>query len=255
MAIFTEIWLIMQWILFGLMIVPVPIFFYLQYRKEKANGNKGGMAFNMGYVLFFIFTSLNQLVYIIDATEIYKEILGLGPILDAGVDHDLIYPFTLKSQIILMLFYFFCSFMPIMYPVEKYIQKWKKYPVSKILLIGTLFSGIIWLLFCYFRIPQPLESIPYQVVLLVLILISFLGLLTAIVLFYYFYMKLAFSSTGIVRKKAIIVSFGIFFMYFALIIGNLSRPDVMGTIFELIGPITLIFGILILVYGFKLKGT
>ena len=43
-------------------------------------------------------------------------------------------------------------------------------------------------------------------------------------------------------------------MYFALIGGNLTRPDVGGTPLELIGPIFLILGIFILVYGFMIKG-
>jgi len=251
---YSGIWLVLEWIIFIMMVGPAPLFFVSKYRKDKAKGNKGGAAFNLGYFFFFIFTALNQLIYIIDATSEYSAAIGWDQILDAEIISTVLFDFALKSQIILMLCLFFWSFVPIMFPIEKYIRKSEMYPITILLLIGAITSAILWFVFCYLLIPQPLELIGLQIIIAIILLISVVGLLISILAFLYFYLKVAISSTGAVRKKAFLVTFGIFFIYFSLIGGNLTRPNVTDTPFELIGPICLILGIVILIYGFKLKG-
>ncbi len=241
----------MQWIIFGMMIGPVPLFFYGKYKKDKKAGNKGGAAFNFGYIIFFFFTSLNELVYIIDAVGEYSAALGWDPILAAKV--VVLFESSIRSQILLMMLLFFCSFIPIMYPVEKYIQNSEKMLVSKLLIIGAIGMAIAWFTFCYLRIPQPIDFIPFQIIFAILTVVIILGFLVSIFSFIYSYMKLAAKSTGIIRKKALIVTFGLLFMYISLVAGNLIRPDVVGTPLELIGPILLTLGIVILIYGFKIK--
>lgn len=252
--IFSLIWLMLEWVIFIMMILPLPIFFYFKYREDKIAENKGSMAFNLGYMLFFIFTSLNQLIYIIDAVSDYSTVIGWNEILSRGIQNTVLIEFELKSQITLMLCFFFLSFIPIMYPIEKYLRKSEKFPTSVLLGIGAAISGILWLIFCYFGIPQPLEIIWLQVVIAIILLIACAGLLISIIAFLFFYLKVAINSTGAVRKKSLIVTFGIFFMYFSLIGGNLTRPDVIGTALELIGPVFLVVGIIVLIYGFKIKG-
>ncbi|MHA1293196.1 MAG: hypothetical protein ACTSQJ_11050 [Promethearchaeota archaeon] len=250
---YSLIWLIFEWIIFILMAVPVPFFFYKQYRKDKAEGNKGAAAFNLGYMLFFIFTSLNQLVYIIDAVDVYSSSIGWDIVLAKSVKNILVYEYNLKSQIILMFCLFFCSFLPIIYPVEKYIQKNDTFIVSILIFISAIATGISWFIFCYLRIPQP-DILFFYIIVGIMVLISLFSFLISVIAFIYFYIKLAAKSTGAVRKKALIVTFGILFMYISLIGGNLTRPNVLGTPLELIGPICLLLGIVILIYGFKIKG-
>jgi hypothetical protein len=237
------------------MLIVAPLFFYSKYKEDKAVENKGGMAFNLGYMIFFIFTSLNELVYIIDAIGEYSAVLGWDPILAAGITNTLVFEYTLKSQIIIMLCLFFWSFVAIMYPIEKYIQKKKKFTVTILLLIGGIGSGLLWFIFCYLRVPLSVELIWLQIIIGLVFGISIIGLAISVLAFSYFYLKLAFSSTGIIRKKSFIIFFGLFFMYFSLIGGNLFRPDVEGTLLELMGPIALMLGIFVLIYGFRLKGT
>jgi len=253
-GIFTDTWLILEWIIFILMIGPLPLFFFSKYRKDKAAENKGGAAFNLGYVLFFVFTSLNQLVYLIDANSAYQEAVGWVEILVIDVEFPLLLGLNLDSQIVLMVFLFFCGFLPIMFPVEKYIQKWEKYPITKLVIIGAIGTGLLWLLFCYLQLPQPIDSIPYQIVNAVLLLLGLVGFLISFLAFIRFYLKLAIASTGAIRKKSLIITFGILFMYVSLIGGNLSRNNFIGTPLELLGPVLLILGIIILIYGFQIKG-
>ena len=156
---YTFIWLILQWIVFCMMIGIATPFFFLKFRKDKDAENKGGAAFNLGYTLFFLFTSLNQLIYIIDATSEYSAAIGWDPILYAGITNTVLFRFTLKSQITIMLCLFFFSFVGIMFPIEKYLRKSEKYPITILLLIGGTTSGIIWMIFCLFLVPQPLEMI------------------------------------------------------------------------------------------------
>ncbi|MHA1147737.1 MAG: hypothetical protein ACTSR8_05790 [Promethearchaeota archaeon] len=252
---FETFWLILEWIIFILMIGPVTVFFYSKYRKDKRNAIQSSATFNLGYMIFFILTSLNQLIYIIDAINAYSEAIGWNAILTTGIKNTILFEFTLKSQITIMLCLFFFSFVVIMYPIEKHIRKSERFPISIFLLIGGATSGIIWVIFCLLQVPQPIELIWLQIIVAAILIISVSALFVSIIAFLYFYLKVAINSVGAVRKKALIVTFGIFFMYFSLIGGNLTKPDVAGTIFILIGPIFLILGIMILIYGFKIEGT
>ncbi|MHA1284233.1 MAG: hypothetical protein ACTSQP_17170 [Promethearchaeota archaeon] len=246
-------WLILEWIIFALMIGPLPIFFFSKYKSDKKAGIESSASFNLSYVLFFLTTAINQLIYIIDAENSYSSTLGVDPILNAGIKNTILIEFTLKSQITIMLCLFFISFAFIMNPIETFLRKSEKKPITILLLVGAVVSGAIWTIFCLLLIPQPLEMILLQIIIALILLTAVFALLISVIAFFYFYLKVAISSTGSVRKKALTVSFGIFFMYFALIGGNLTRPDVRGNPLELIGPIALLIGLLVLLYGFKIE--
>jgi hypothetical protein len=250
---YTSIWLVLEWIIFVLMVGPVCIFFFLKYRRDKAVEDKEGMAFNLRYLLFFILTAINQLIYIIDMVEVYREaIIGWKDVFDVEFEF-LILGYIMSSQVLIMATLFLSSFTLIFYPVEKYL-KWKSYPITKFLLISSIIIGALWLIFGLFKVPQPRDLYLFQIVLSVSFFFALFGLGICFFGFFILYFKFAISYGGIVRKKALIISIGVLLLVISVIGGNLTRPLVEGTSSELIGPLTLLPGILVLIYGFNIRG-
>ena len=103
------------------------------------------------------------------------------------------------------------------------------------------------------RLPQPKGNIGFQVFILILALVFVAGFITSIFVFIGLYLNIAIKSTGIIRKKGICVSLGILLFFIAVLGGNLTRYAFIGTPLELIGPIALLIGLIIMVYGFNLK--
>ncbi len=257
-----DIWYILQWIIFIFLLV-IPIYFYIKAKTYKRDGNVGGRAFSLGYCFFFLINSINQFFYLMDQDLQlrfflrFHEIWGRKLLFTLLVEIDV---FT--THITIMVLLLFLAFIPIIFPMEKYIQRWEKKPVTKLLIISSIFISILWTLFCLIGLPQPILTntdflyalaLFYEIIIHILAIIAFITIIVSILTFIYFYIKLAFQSPGIVRRKALIIAFGILFMYISLIVGNLSKPSVEGTWLVMIGPIALISGILILVYGFSIK--
>lgn len=256
-----DVWYISEWVVLLLMLI-IPIFFYRKSKEYKREDNAGGRAFSLGYCFFFLITSVNQFFYIVDGDLQLKEFLGFTVIFEREINFTLLFEFALSTHISLMFLIFFLSFIPIDYPMEKYIQRWEKKPLTKLLIITSICLGILWVLFCFLGLPQPnLQNaliqyeiaLIYEIILHLLILVALIALLATVIGFIYFYIKLAIKTTGVVRRKALLITFGILFMYISLVIGNLTKPALEGTWLVMIGPISLISGIFILVYGFSIK--
>ncbi len=252
---YTFIWLILQLIIFVILIGPIPIFFYQKYKQDKAKQDRQGMVFDVWLVFFFIFIALNEFVYILSQPEISVYNPSWNYILDIQLKSTLLFEIPLESNYFIIFPLFFLAFIQIIYPVEKFLQKSKRFPLTWLLLIGTIYALITYLLFVIFQLPQPQENLLYQIYIFILVLVSLIGLLTAFSAFIYLYLKLAITTTGFARRKALVIFFGTLFITLSFFGGNLTRPQigVKGTPVELLGPLLMIPGFVIFVIGFKIK--
>ena len=121
---FTLVWLIFEWMIFGIIVGPITIFFFLKYKHDKSVQDKEGMRFDLRFMTFFILNAINQLLYIIDTVHSYREsIPGWIPIFAITIENVILYEYSILSHDIITVFLFLCSFTQIIYPAEKFMQK------------------------------------------------------------------------------------------------------------------------------------
>ena len=109
---YSFIWLALQIIIFFIMIGPIPLFFYIKYKQDKASQEKQGMNFNLRLIFFFIFTAINEIVYIIEAVpELSSAILGWNGIFDIKLYNTLFIDIPLETHYFIVFPLFFLSFI------------------------------------------------------------------------------------------------------------------------------------------------
>lgn len=244
------LWTYLEFLLIPLMF-GVGIFFLVLGARERKRENPSTATFNLGYAVFFLVNSVNQLAYVVDSQMDFLP--GFRTILRRDYTLSLFgITFDLNSQIVFMITCFLWGFTLNVYAVEKYVRNSKRFPLT---IVGTAASGLalaMWLLWYVFQVPTPHEAIFY----LIGVGILFVGaaVLMMILMFVLVYVNLARKTPGAVRTKSLIIAFGILFMYVSLIAGNLLRGEgLLPGYLVLIGPVLLIAGIVVLVYGFAKK--
>ena len=142
--IYSTIWLIIEWINLFLLVGPLSILFYLKFKKDKSIDDKLGLAFNFRNLIFFILTALNHLIFMIESLDLYKNsIIGWNQIFGIEIRFNFIFEIAFNSQNMIMATLFLFSFALIIYPMERYSQKWKSLPITKLLIIGGTMIGIL----------------------------------------------------------------------------------------------------------------
>jgi hypothetical protein len=236
-------------------------YFIRRYIKKRAI-NKIQARFNLGYGLFFIIQSINQVFYLLSSVsngstflvpEIHDYLVREAPILLFGMDKPL---FRLDFQIYFMFIFFQLSFLLILFPTEKYLRNSKKYPVSALLVLSIVFLTFILTLGHF--IPSDFASIPDTMkpalgiihpILMIEILLTFaLSMVVAVV----FYIIIGVKTTGELRRKSFFTAFGFIIWFMSVIVGNVIKPYLDGFLI-LIGPMMFYCGTFMLVYSFVRK--
>ena len=250
---YTLIWLISEWIILIILLVLIPIFFYLKYLKDKVAQDKEAMSFSIRYLFFFIFMGLNQFFYIINYTEIYRNsIPGWNDLFQREIIITLFTELSISSGNLIIGVLSFCAFIEVIFPLERYVINSEKFPITKFLLLGLILTGVLAFMIIFLQVPQTGENLIFQIFIISTLLIGAIIIIIGLILFSVIYLKLAINSTSIVRKKALLISSGIILLSLAILVGNLSRAAFIGTIYELFGPITFIIGLSIFLFGFSL---
>ncbi|MHA1730902.1 MAG: hypothetical protein ACTSU5_03120 [Promethearchaeota archaeon] len=244
------VWNILEMALIPVM-VGVGVFFLVKGLKERKAGNPSTATFNIGYFLFFLVNSVNQLSYVADSIHgwwpAFKDLLDVDATFSVGG-----LSIKLNSQIVFMIACFTWSFLPNMYTVEKYIRNSKRFPVTLMNLVACVLSTAMWVATYAFGVTW--EGGVVDVFVFASVVYVFLVGVLIILLFLAVYLDLARKTPGEVRTKSLIIAFGIIFMYVSLIGGNLLRGEgILTGWLQLVGPILLLSGMAVLVYGFSKK--
>jgi len=269
-------WEVLEFIILILFIFQ-GIYFLIKFFKEKKKNLKSLSQIDLGYSIFFFATALNQLVYLFDA-NVFGWFPNANFFISNGEFNVYIYisniELGLKNQIILMILLFFYSFVPITYPLEKYIQQKQKLTKFKfsllITIILTIFYLVIFVLGRYLstegfkgiqiKWSGEINTIGGNILNIIIIIIAILTLISYFQLLINFignYIIIAKNSPkGALKTKSLSIFFGFLLFYTALIAGNGFKGELENVLNGwgiLIGPIGFILGNFILIYGFNKK--
>ncbi|GAB4317446.1 MAG: hypothetical protein Kow0069_20210 [Promethearchaeota archaeon] len=253
-----SVWYVLEVALIPAMVV-VGTFFFALARRERAASNQSAAVFNLGYCAFFLVNAVNQLAYVADSVDAF------WPEFNAVLarDYALALPelgigdVGLSSQIVFMIVCFLWSFVLNVHAVEKYLRQSSKRPLSRAGVVAAVAATVAWLAWyqpwlsnpAFVQVPSPPTPFNYLlgfgVVFIVVVGLAMIFLFVAI------YFDLARKTPGAVRRKGLVIGFGILFMYASLVAGNLLRGEgLLPGYWTLLGPVLLLAGIAILVYGF-----
>jgi hypothetical protein len=249
--------------------LAVGVFFFVKYSRGKATAPASVNLFNIGYGFFFIFTGINQLLYMADGIPNFIPALDIF-LTDGEISVNLFFVETpLRTQIMFMMVLLIWSVTPVIYAIEKYLKNRPQTPIFKYSMgVGIIFTGIVIYFFVINRYLAPggfsgthlvyegeTTTLTGQVINILFIVIALLVILDSLLLiwnFIIFYFIMIIKSTGAMRTKAVLIFLGFLFLYGGLAGGNLLKPDLIGYAI-LIGPITFIIGMILLVIGFNKK--
>ncbi|MHA1730901.1 MAG: hypothetical protein ACTSU5_03115 [Promethearchaeota archaeon] len=240
-----------------ILLVPVMFsvagFFLWNALKSRREGVASTASFQLGYFFFFLVNGINQLSYV--AFEVdgfwpaFREVLRLP---DLGV---VLFGTNvkLKSQILFMMACFFFAFAPCMYPVEKYLRQRERFPLFWMGVASGALTFGLWLAWYPFGLYSDSPAVAY--LLGAGMLFAVVTALVDFVLFIGIYFQLARTTPGEVRKKSLYIALGILLLYLSLLVGNALKSTLkdLNPWLVLVGPVSLLLGMVVLVAGFNKK--
>ena len=218
------------------------------------NNNVSGKGYNLRYFFFFLLSALNQIIYILEMVREYADAIpGWNSVFEVDYVNTILFHQVMGTQIFIMAVLFLFSFIFITYPMEKYLQEWHSLPITRFLIISSVLVGATCVVFSVFKVPQPIDLLAYQFYIFILFIIGAAGIGIGLFGFLLIYLIFALRAEGEIRKISLYICVGIIFVITAVLGGNLSRPWVLHTPLELIGPIFMLLGIVFLITGFIFK--
>lgn len=239
-----QVWLISQAIIAGILLV-MPIYLFLQSAKFKAVPSQH--AFFKGLGIFVLFNFVTQLLWTIDRWYVQ---INRSP---QSFLFSLEIPMWGQPPlfIAIMFVFFLWSFVPVCWPVEKYVRNSKRFPVTKINIIAAILLTGYVITVAFFMQPLVMNSVTWNLLTIIMDIIGGLGILGAILfalLIIGFYVILGIQGSGIVKKKSTFIWLG-----FILVFVGLGLTQMRGGWLNLLSPITMILGFILLASGYQME--
>lgn len=230
-----DLWYFFQFIA---LITLIVIGIYLIVLSRR-NPTGSAHAFFMGLTLFLWICILNQFVFLFDiyvrryitGQEFIPKVIGVGG----------------NGYIWVMLILFSLAFIPLMYPIEKYVTQSPKMPITKINI--TAFIGVL-IPYCLVPFIDDYQLRTYIAWPgLALFVLAALGSLFGSIIIY---LRVGFAGAGVVRQKAFLMAFGLIITYVG-IIGGSSIQSSSDLFLGIIGPISIIIGLSMVLRSLQLN--
>jgi hypothetical protein len=243
--------------------------FFIKFYREHETAPKSLNQFDLGYAFLFWAITINQFVYLTDSIpdllpNLHSYFSEGEFVLFLGVTD-----FYIKTQLIAMIILLLLTFTPIMQPIERYLKNKEKPKIYYVSIVALILSSIVFIfLFFINRYIAPggltgadilnkgqVETIGGQILNVVMIILTIYIVLITLVLIVSFigiYLKLAIKSPGAMRTKALYIFIGVVTVFVGFFFWNLAKNEMEGWII-LGGPITFLFGMVLLIIGFTRK--
>ncbi|MHA1819287.1 MAG: hypothetical protein ACTSU2_07850 [Promethearchaeota archaeon] len=232
--VYAQIFVFISLIVFSILLVRL-------YRQAKMEAQK---EIQKGFMLFSFTIVLTQLFYLMQIIHSRLE----------GVSGNL-YPRYIKIggtgfEYLMILFLAF-GYLFLMKPIEKYLLNREKLvittlnKISIVALIIPYIGSVIyhegdWIIY------WTDAAYPGLVIFIFASLFSILGS-------FYFYLRLGFQSSGILRKKGFLIGIGILIMYIAVGAGSFINQEIGGWAGAIFHPILLIMGAVMTIVGLGIE--
>ncbi len=239
-----QVWLISQAVIAGILLI-MPFYLFLQSAKFRAVQSQRD--FFKGLGIFVLFNFVSQLLWTID-----RWLMELTRSTDSPL-FSLDIPFMGQPTLFIAVMFvlFLWSFVPVCWPVEKYVRNSKRFPATKINLIAAIALTTYLITVVFFMQPLIKGSETWIILTIIMDFIAGVGFLGAglfIVLIIGFYVVLGVKGSGFVRKKSTFIWLG-----FLLVFVGLALTQVRGGWLSLFSPITMILGFIFLVSGYQME--
>ncbi len=239
-----QVWLISQAVIAGILLA-MP--FYLFSQSGKFRDVQSQRDFFRGLGIFVLFNFVTQLLWTID-----RWYISLNHSAGSFLFSLEIPMWGQPPLFIALLFVFFLwSFVPVCWPVEKYVRNSKRFPVTKINLIAAALLTTYVITVTFFMQPLAMGSDTWNLLTIVMDVIGGFGILGAILfalLIIGFYVILGIKGSGFVRKKSTFIWLG-----FLLVFIGLGLTQMREGWFSLISPLTMILGFIFLASGYQME--
>jgi len=218
------------------------IYFLLTLRKWLKAELEVQKDMQKGWALFVLTIVLVQSLYLAEETadrtihsEIFPKYIRIGG----------------SGLIFLMILLFAFSYIFLMYPIEKYLLKREKLWITKLNKISFFLLLIPYIgALIYFNPPMDKY---WTYIAWPGLVMFFFSTLFSIFGSFFFYLRLGFQGTGVVKKKGLLIGFGILMMYFALLVGLTIDTSIGGWIGIIFKPFTMIAGVLMVIAGNQIE--
>ncbi len=231
-----NIWYLGQWaVLFILMIIGV--YLILLSRKSDFKSQK---AMFIGLSLFLWVAVINQFAFVISMylesysaynVKIFPQVILIGG----------------GGYIWILLMCFALGFIPLMYPIEKYVLQVKRLWITPLNIVTFFLVLIPFILTFFITNPTLRTELAYPGLVFFVLsgLISFFGPC-------FIYIRVGMQSSGIVKTKSFLMGFGLLLIYIAILVGS-EVKQYLGGYLSLFGPIVLIIGLWMVLRGLTMQ--
>ncbi|MFX0100043.1 MAG: right-handed parallel beta-helix repeat-containing protein, partial [Candidatus Hodarchaeota archaeon] len=217
---YDYIWLVLEIGIFFIFLV-FGIYMLRVYRKMRKDSIKNiQVDFTLGYSIFMLINSINQLVFIFSRSllvfitrenELITRLKRYFISNKLEIDLGAIGTYGARFQMMFTMIFLFISFLAIIYPSEKYLKKNQKHHVSGLFII-TLGMVIFALLMAHVFPDLSLVALPvinllmifYTATIILVVVSAILGMLE----FFRSYTKISIKTAGKHRKRTILTIFG-----------------------------------------------
>ena len=239
-----QVWLISQVVISGLLFI-MP--FYLFYQSVKFKAVPSQRAFFKGLGIFVIFNFVSQLLWTIDRWYILVNRSTRSLLFSLEIPMWGQPPLFIAIMFVLFLW----SFVPVCYPVEKFVRNSRNFPATRINLIAAILLSIYIILTTFILQPLTRGSEIWNVLNVVMNVICAIGIVGAILFAFLiigFYVILGIQGSGIVRKKSTFIWLG-----FVLVFIALGLTQIREGWLALLSPIVMILGFVFLTLGYRME--
>lgn len=218
------------------------LYMILMFYSRRKSQIQSQQEFYFGFGFFVLSCIIAQGVYL---AKITYDSFGIG------LDLPRLIEIGGTGYEFFMVICFSFGFIFLMKPIEKYILNKQKLTIYKLNIISffaliTPYIGAI----IYFNPPMDeywtLAAYPGIGLFAISAIFSMFGS-------FIFYIRLALTSTGAIKRKGYLIGFGMIFMYASLIIGSLIADKIGGWAGAILGPGVMILGGLMVIIGYRIQ--
>lgn len=150
-----------------------------------------------------------------------------------------------------MVICFSFGFIFLMKPIEKYILNKEKLVIHKFNIVSFIALTIPYLGAVIYYNPPMDEN--WTTIAYIGIGLFGISAIFSMLGSFIFYIRLALTSTGAIKKKGYLIGFGMIFMYASLIIGSFIADKIGGWAGAILGPGVMILGGLMVLIGYRIQ--